>query len=397
MIQEVELGNVCIFENGDRGKNYPSRTAFVKEGIPFINAGNLDNYLIKNDNLSYITEERYNLLGSGKLQPNDILFCLRGSLGKFAINRDGIKGAIASSLVILRPKENLEVNYLKNYLKSKNLKRLVLKADNGSSQPNLSATNVKKFQIPLPPLDHQKQIANILDTADAYRQKTKALIEKYDQLTQSLFLDMFGDPVTNPKGWEEKKLGDICDVGSSKRVFVDELVEEGIPFYRGTEVGQLGEGKSIEPSLFIQKEHYEKLKNHRGIPKIGDLLMPSICPDGRIWVVDNNEPFYFKDGRVLWVEVDSKKINSIYLRYHLKGSFFANYSNIASGTTFAELKIVALKKMNIFYPDFNLQKQFADRVTAIEAQKALAQQELDKAEELFNRLLQKAFKGELVK
>jgi type I restriction enzyme, S subunit len=252
-----------------------------------------------------------------------------------------------------------------------------------------------KVKIPLPPLDQQKKIAAILDAADAYKQKTKALIEKYDELAQSLFLDMFGDPVTNPKGWKEVKLGNICGVGSSKRVFVDELVEDGIPFYRGTEVGKLGEGKSITPGLFITKEHYESLKEHRGIPKKGDLLMPSICPDGRIWVIDDDKEFYFKDGRVLWVEVDSKKINSIYLRYHMRGSFFANYNNIASGTTFAELKIVALKKMNIFYPDLNLQNQFAERVQAIEAQKGQAQASLAQAEDLFNSLLQKAFKGEL--
>ena len=206
---------------------------------------------------------------------------------------------------------------------------------------------------------------------------------------------MFGDPVRNPKGWEEIKLGNICGVGSSKRVFVDELVEDGIPFYRGTEVGKLGEGKSIIPKLFITKEHYERLKEHRGIPKKGDSLMPSICPDGRIWVVDDDKEFYFKDGRVLWVEVDSRKINSIYLRYHMKGSFFANYNNIASGTTFAELKIVALKKMNIFYPDIALQNQFAERVQAIEVQKAQAQASLAQAEDLFNSLLQRAFKGEL--
>lgn len=80
----------------------------------------------------------------------------------------------------------------------------------------------------------------------------------------------------------------------------------------------------------------------------------------------------------------------------MKGSFFANYNNIASGTTFAELKIVALKKMNVLYPDMKLQNQFAERVQVIETQKSQAQISLTKAENLFNSLLQKAFKGELV-
>jgi type I restriction enzyme S subunit len=147
MIKEVELGSVCHFENGDRGKNYPSQSAFLDNGIPFISAKNLDGYEINSQNLKFISDETYNKLGSGKLKPNDILFCLRGSLGKFAINNNNIKGAIASSLVLLRAKDELEINYLKHYLKSPRLTRLVKKSDNGSSQPNLSGANVKNFWL----------------------------------------------------------------------------------------------------------------------------------------------------------------------------------------------------------------------------------------------------------
>lgn len=294
----------------------------------------------------------------------------------------------------ISPKETVNGKYLYYFLEKYLVKLRELSI--GGVIKYIKIGNLTEAKIPLPPLPTQQKIASILDAADALRQKDKALLAKYDELTQSLFLDMFGDPVKNEKGWEEIKLGDICDVGSSKRVFVDELVEVGIPFFRGTEVGKLGEGKEITPTLFITKDHYQRLKEQRGIPKKGDLLMPSICPDGRIWAVDNDAEFYFKDGRVLWIEVNSKKINSIYLKYHLKGSFFANYHNIASGTTFAELKIVALKKMDVLYPDLKLQNQFAERVTIIEQQKAIAQASLEKSEELFNSLLQKAFKGELV-
>jgi len=309
----------------------------------------------------------------------------------------GIEGAYNVALMKANPLNNMDRDYLYYLLSSSPVQKLVI--ENSQRTAGQTGVNLKLLNsciIPLPPLNQQKKIAAILDAADSYKQKTKTLIDKYDELTQSLFLDMFGDPVTNPKGWDEIKLGNVCNVGSSKRVFVSELVEEGIPFYRGTEVGKLGEGKSINPTLFITKAHYESLKEHRGVPKQGDLLMPSICPDGRIWVVDNDKEFYFKDGRVLWVEVDLKKMNSIYLRYHLKGSFFANYNNIASGTTFAELKIVSLKKMNVFYPNMKLQNQFAERVKAIEVQKAQAHTSLAQADNLFNSLLQKAFKGELI-
>src|SRR5262249_4122814 len=178
--------------------------------------------------------------------------------------------------------------------------------------------------------------ADILDKADELRVKRRAALKKLDDLTQSIFLDMFGDPVTNPKGWKLGRLGEICEVGSSKRVFVEELVTSGVPFYRGTEVGLLGEGLAVKLGLFITKEHFERLRAQSGIPKVGDLLLPSICPDGRIYLVNDDKPFYFKDARVLWIRVDGARINGVFLKHYLKHLFIASYSKIASGTTFAE-------------------------------------------------------------
>lgn len=87
--------------------------------------------------------------------------------------------------------------------------------------------------------------------------------------------------------------------------------------------------------------------------------MPSICPDGRIWMVNTDEPFYFKDGRVLWIHAIDINYNPVFLLYTLKDRIMADYSNIASGTTFAELKIFALKKCQIFDVPIILQNEFA--------------------------------------
>lgn len=262
---------------------------------------------------------------------------------------------------------------------------------------HLSVKSINSISLFLPPLPIQQKIAAILDQADALRKKDRQLLAKYDELLQAVFYDMFGDPVKNEKGWEKVKLDSICEVGSSKRVFVEELVEKGIPFYRGTEIGLLGAGEKITPSLFITKEHYEKLKIDTGVPQIGDLLMPSICPDGRIHEVLDNSPFYFKDGRVLWIKVDKKNINGVYLKYFLKVLFAVNYSKIASGTTFAELKIFILKAIEVSLPPLSLQNKFAALELNIRLQKQYLIDQLDKSENLFQSLLQQAFKGELVK
>lgn len=88
-----KLGEVATFINGDRGKNYPSAKDFVESGVPFINAGHLNNGIISYDKMNYITINKYNSLGSGKIIKNDILFCLRGSLGKYAIVAEDSMGA----------------------------------------------------------------------------------------------------------------------------------------------------------------------------------------------------------------------------------------------------------------------------------------------------------------
>lgn len=391
----VKLGDICTFVNGDRGKNYPSSSEFVEEGIPFINAGDLIDNQIDKKRLSYISSDKFDLLSSGKVCKDDLLFCLRGSLGKFAIVDDITEGAIASSLVIIRAGNKITTKYLFEYLRSSLCENEITKFANGAAQPNLSGKDLKDFQIPLPSLEEQKRVAAILDKADSLRRKNQQAIQLADQFLRAVFFDMFGDPVTNPKGWEAIKLGHICDVGSSKRVFVNEFTDTGIPFYRGTEVGKLGESEDIQPHLFISNEHYENLKNHSGVPEIGDLLMPSICHDGRIWKVDHKAPFYFKDGRVLWIKVNQSSINSDYLICYLKYLFLTNYSSIASGTTFAELKIVNLKDVSVLTPPLDLQIKFSEITTKVIKNNDVIKFSIGKSDEMFSALSQKAFAGEL--
>lgn len=239
---------------------------------------------------------------------------------------------------------------------------------------NLQVDNYIK-SVDIPKLSYRKQ-QHICETLDhvrdvvAYREQQ---LTKLDKLIKARFVEMFGDCRLNPKGWVTKNLDQVADVGSSKRVFVEELQSEGIPFYRGTEVGALAEGKSIRPELFITEGHYKQLCEATGKPQKGDLLMPSICPDGRIWVVDTDAPFYFKDGRVLWVHLTSQNYNPVFLLYTLKDRIMTDYESIASGTTFAELKIFVLKKCRIFDVPLSLQNQFADFVAEVDKSKLLAE------------------------
>lgn len=298
---------------------------------------------------------------------------------------------------VLRPNpEKLDGRYLVHFLRRQEVRIDGERKMTGSAgQRRVPKHFLEALQIPLLPLPEQRRIAAILDQADTLRAKRREALAQLESLTQSIFIEMFGDPVTNTKCWDSKSLDTICEVGSSKRVFVEELVEEGIPFYRGTEIGQLGDGQAVEASLFISKEHYERLKSEAGIPQKGDLLLPSICPDGRIYIIDNDEPFYFKDARVLWIKASKAQVNSAYLRQYLKQVFIGSYSKIASGTTFAELKIFALKNLNILAPPLDLQNRFAKISESINMQKEKYRSQRTEWDRLFASLQHHAFRGEL--
>ena len=241
----------------------------------------------------------------------------------------------------------------------------------------LTADGLCNLAIPLPSIDEQIRVVRVLDGIRSLIKRANRQITELDALVKSRFVEMFGDQKLNNKQLPQKRLREVSLVGSSRRVFKEELVERGIPFLRGTEVGSYGLGKRVEPSLFITPTHYESLISRAGKPEIGDLLLPSICPDGQIWEVDTEEPFYFKDGRVLWVRPDRGCLNSTFLRYALKNRFESDFQGLASGTTFAELKIVILKEMSITLPPLSLQQEFASFSASVDKSRFMARRAME--------------------
>ena len=191
----VELQKVCLFINGDRGENYPSgdKISKNKDGVAFINAGLLESNKVKWSNMNYISEDTYNNLRSGKIQKDDILYCLRGSLGKCAIIDFSKKGAIASSLVILRANKNkINPNFLLIQLGMEEILYQQNQANNGSSQPNLSANSVKKYKILLPPITLQNQFSEIVKQIDKQKFEIEKSLKETQELYESLMEKYFG-------------------------------------------------------------------------------------------------------------------------------------------------------------------------------------------------------------
>ena len=174
----VRLDDIAILINGDRGVNYPNKNEYVSNGIAWINAGHITNggYLSE-ANMNYISQEKYDLLGSGKIQSGDLVFCLRGAIGKVARVEPYSQGAIASSLVIIRVYLPFIRDYLFCVLKSDYAKIQLNNFDNGTAQPNLAAKDVEKYFIPLPPLAEQKRIVTKIEELFAVLDSIKESLE----------------------------------------------------------------------------------------------------------------------------------------------------------------------------------------------------------------------------
>jgi type I restriction enzyme S subunit len=180
---EKPLGDFCSFENGDRGTNYPSKSARTATGIPFINAGHLTDDGIDLETMDYIPRERFDLLSNGKIRKGDILFCLRGSLGKFASVGDLSEGAIASSLVIVRPDKTVLNDFLVAYFRSPLCAAMINRFKNGAAQPNLSAQSLRNFIAPVPPLAKQESVVEQLTDL---REETQRLAHLYERKLAAL-------------------------------------------------------------------------------------------------------------------------------------------------------------------------------------------------------------------
>ena len=374
----AKLGDVATYINGYAFK--PSD--WSDTGVPIIRIQDLtgNSYQANRYNGEYA--KKYEVL------PGDVLISWSASLGVYVWA--GEKAVLNQHIFkVVFDKCPIDKSFFVHQVQE-----VLSKAESsahGATMKHLTKPVFDALPFYLPSLDEQRRIAAVLDKVSGLIAKRREQLDKLDELVKARFVEMFGDCKTNPKGWKTCYLEDIAEVGSSKRVFVEELKDEGIPFYRGTEVGALAEGMVITPELFITEEHYKDLCEMTGKPQKGDLLMPSICPDGRIWLVDTDAPFYFKDGRVLWVHGISDKFDPVFLLYTLKDRITTDYSSIASGTTFAELKIFALKKCQVFNAPVELQKKFSAFISVTNKSKLTIQQSLDKLEVLKKALMQQYF------
>lgn len=193
-----KFGLTSEFINGDRGSNYPNKNEYVSQGIPWINTGHIEkNGTLTVTEMNFITEGKFNELRSGKIQKGDLVYCLRGAtFGKTAFVTPYETGAIASSLMIIRPFITEMGGYIYNYLTSPFGSSQIYRFDNGSAQPNLSANSVMLYSFPCPPLTEQYRIFSQVGLLHELCDKLKTRI-KTAQQTQLHLADALTNAAIN--------------------------------------------------------------------------------------------------------------------------------------------------------------------------------------------------------
>ena len=345
----IKLGDIATYINGyafkpeDRGK----------VGLPIIRIQDLTGHSY---DLGF-----YDGIYPQKIEINDgdVLISWSASLGVYIWNRG--KALLNQHIFKVEfDKTDIDKQYFVFAVRYK-LKEMERKT-HGATMKHIVKKDFDATEIPYPPYEEQVEIATNLDKIFRIIESRNQELQLLDDLVSARFVEMFGDISTGVYKYEIRKLGDVANVGSSHRVFTTEFVEYGVPFYRGTEIGDLANGITPRETYFISKEHYKKIANDDTKPKIGDLLMPSICNKGQVWRVDTDKPFYYKDGRVLCISPDRRIFNTKYLEYYMKVKTLIEYPKLGSGSTFAEFKIFLLKNIDILIPPLDLQNEFADFV-----------------------------------
>ncbi|MFZ3168333.1 MAG: restriction endonuclease subunit S [Candidatus Methanoperedens sp.] len=353
----------------------------IGDGFPFLqgNAEFNDKYP---KNIKYTTEP-------SKIAPkNSILVSVRAPVGDINIaNIDYCIGRGLASISFISG-DNKYLFYLLNYLKPKIEDKGI-----GSTFQAISKSVLYDIQIPLPPLPTQSRIVSVLEKAE----ETKKLRAQADELTkkllQSLYLEMFGEPARNPKGWEKVRLNDVC-----------EKIQDGTHFSPQDQTGEVPyvTAKNIRPwgidltdITYVTREFHEEIYR-RCDPKKGDVIYIKDGVTAGLAKVNSLDFEFSMLSSIAMIRPKSSFLNSYYLEYYL--NYPATYKRIMerkSGSAITRLILREIKDINIHLPPFPLQQKFARIVEKIESMRQSQNQSKQQIEDLFSALMQKAFRGEL--
>ena len=256
---------------------------------------------------------------------------------------------------------------------------------------NLKVKDYLAKEIKIYSPEEQEKIVKELDTVRSTINKNKQILEKYDTLIKSRFIEMFGDNSTENGKWNIEKIEDICTVTSSKRIYAEEQSTTGVPFLRISDLVSRINGNPIN-DLFIPNSKFKEFQTKGLVPSVNDILITSRGTLGLCYIIKPEDEFYFQDGMITWLAFKNhNKVLSVFIDWLFKSILKTKIDNETNGATVKYVSISDLKKLQIPVPPLSLQNDFASFVHQIDKSKFALQKSLEKTETLYKSLMQRYF------
>ena len=338
-------------------------------GIRLIQTGNIGNgiFKAKEDKPHYISEGTFQELNCTEIYENDCLVSrLPDPIGRSCIIPDiGNRMITAVDCTILRFNADFLTNFFVYYTLSSTYSKLISKKTTGSTRKRISRKNLESIIIPVPPLSEQKRIVEELDLLSSIIEKQKQQLKELDTLAQSIFYDMFGDPVTNEKGWEVRPFKDLFKLQSGDGLRAKDFISGEYPVYGGNGISGY-------------HNEYNKTDKHIIIGRVGVYCGNVRYVEGKFWLTDNAFDTTF----------DKKKWDYVFVRALLNSINLHQYANHAAQPVISNL---GLKNVPVILPSLHLQNLFASKIEAIEKQKEAITKSIEETQKLFDYTMDKYF------
>ncbi len=367
-------------------------------GPKFLRITDIQNGRVDWDSVPWCEADTKTVMGS-KLESGDIVFARTGATtGKsFLIRECPDNSVFASYLIRLRLKDSFDARFVSHFFQTPDYWAQITKSARGVAQPGVNATTLKSLDIPRFPLSEQKRIAEILDRAEALRAKRRAALALLDELTQSIFLDMFGDPVSNPKGWNNTKtLAEVASVGSgiTKGRRTKDPVRT-VPYMAVVNV----QDKMLDLSVIKTIDATDKEIDRYRLKRNDLLLTEGGDADklgrGTLW--GDELPECIHQNHIFRVRPETSEVTPLFLNWLVGGPRGKSYflSQAKQTTGIATINMTQLKAFPMLLPPLKLQDEFSKRILWIEDMRSSQLRSLNELDQLFASLQHRAFRGEL--
>lgn len=324
----------------------------------------------------------------------DVLFArMKGTRKVLLVSKELAGTIVSTGFAVLRPSEDCYPAYLATYLGTDHFERQKDKYCSGAIQPAITNGGIENLEIPLPPLDEQIRIAHLLGKVERLIAQRKQHLQQLDDLLKSVFLEMFGDPVRNEKGWETRVLPELCTKITDGEHLNPQFAPSGMPMVMAGNV--LDHTVNLRDTKFVEYGLGEFFRR-KCDPEPSDILLVSRgATIGRLCRVDTSEVFCLM-GSVILIKPIHRVVNSNFLVAQLKHPALYWKLFRSSGSSAQQaIYLKDVKRLVCIRPPMELQLKFSDFSERVESTKGSYRRALSELEALYGALSQQAFKGEL--